>query len=57
MIGRAELGKIAGVFKTGPDRMPVVHPALSGELTLSYGDANGPQTVRKRLNIGIRFTL
>jgi hypothetical protein len=49
---RAELGAIAGTYDTGPDNNEVVRPAISGDLTLTYTDGNGPQTLHKRLNIG-----
>lgn len=48
----AELGSIAGRYTTGPDNTEVVHPSVKGDLTISFVDGNGPQTLRKRLNIG-----
>jgi hypothetical protein len=48
----AELSAIAGTYDTGPDNTEVVHPAISGDFTLTYTDGNGPQTLYKLLNIG-----
>jgi len=47
-----DLGHIAGTYDTGPDNTEVIHPAISGDLTLTDTDGNGPQTIRKQLHIG-----